>query len=195
MTEEVKQPTTNKETSFLKHIKAVILYALNPANILQEDKKHKWFLFLILPAIGWMLFFMQVGLDRGDTNILSMKSILLLSAIGLAAGYVAVGLIGMLVTFIVGKLKAEVRFDQIASCIAMSHTYMVFSLVIGFIYRLFGASSSAVFGIAGLMCTLMPIYAGLRTLGKGKPFFAPLLATLIGVLLIVIWKLLMIIPL
>ena len=55
-------------------------------------------------------------------------------------------------------------------------------------------SSSAVFGIAGLLCTLLPIYSGLRTLGKQNAFFAPLIVTVIGVLLLGVWNLIMLIP-
>ncbi len=195
MSSENTQSFSEKTGVYLRHAKAVTLYALNPAHLLKEEKKHKWYLFLILPAVGWMFFFMQVGLDKGDSFYVSAGNIVFISFLGLATGYATVAGIGALVTYILGKMKTEIRYDQITSCIALSHTYMVMSLVMGFIYRMFGASSSATFGIAGLMCTLLPIYSGLRTLGRGRSFFAPLMATLIGALLLIVWKFLMIIPL
>jgi hypothetical protein len=72
---------------------------------------------------------------------------------------------------------------------------MVFSLILGFIYRAFGLSSSATFGIAGLLCTLLPIYTGLRAIKGKSAYFAPMIATLIGTMLIGVWGLIMLIEL
>ena len=185
----------DKSKAFLKRAKYVILYALNPAKVLTEKASQKWYLYLFLPAYGWMFFFAQVGFDKSAEYYVPVGQIALISALGFIAGYAAVAGTGYLVHLIMKKLKIKVRFDQITSCIAMSHTYMVFSLVLGFIYRIFGAGSSAAFGVAGFLCTLLPIYSGLRTLGRGNAFFAPLMATLIGTILLFIWRLLMFVPL
>lgn len=180
--------------ALVKRLKSLLVYALNPAKILTEEKQHKWYLHLILPAAGWMLFFLQVALDKNDSYYVPAGSIVLVSLLGFVVGYITVGLIGLLTSYLMGIIRKKVSWDKTISCIAMSHTYMAMSLVLGFIYRIFGASSSAVFGIAGLLCTLLPIYSGLRTLGKQNAFFAPLMATLIGVILLGVWNLIIMIP-
>jgi hypothetical protein len=194
MSNEAANPFQIKTKVLIKKLKGLFVYALNPAKILTENKQHKWHLHLILPAAGWMLFFMQVALDKNDMYYVSAGSIVLFSLLGLVAGYITVGLVGWLTSFILGLMQKKISYGTVISCIAMSHTYMFISLVMGFIYRAFGMSSSAVFGIAGLLCTLLPIYSGLRTLGKQSAFFAPLMATLIGVLLLGVWNLIMLIP-
>jgi hypothetical protein len=186
----------NKDTSEFnqldtvwKKIKYIIFYALNPIGILSESTFHRWYLYLILPAVGWMLFFLQVGLDK----YYGFWKVLLMVIIGLISGYSFVGAIGFIMTFILSYLGKELKNDQVISLIALSHTYMASSMFLGLIYNIIGFNSSASFGIAGLMCTLLPIYAGIRTLSKRKPFMAPLLTTLVGVLLLMSWQLIIVI--
>ena len=194
MSNETSNPFPNQERFLIKKLKGLLVYALNPAKILTEEKQHKWYLHLIFPAAGWMLFFLQAALDKNDRYYVPAGSIMLVSLLGFVVGYITVGLIGRLTSYILGLTKRKVSYGSAISCIAMSHTYMFISLVMGFIYRAFGMNSSAVFGIAGLLCTLLPIYSGLRTLGRQGAFFAPLMATLIGVLLLGVWNLIMLIP-
>lgn len=174
----------NPSDNILKKLKYIIFYALNPIQVLEEEKFHKWYLYLILPAVGWMLFFLQVGLDKYYV----FWRVLIISLLGLIIGYIFVAGIGWLLTLILNNLGNYLRNDQVISLIALSHTYMASSVVLGLIYNIFGNSSSASFGIAGLMCTLLPIYAGIRTLSRNRVFLAPILATLIGILLLVSWQ-------
>lgn len=164
-------------------LKSFLLFALNPAEIMKVRKPYNWFLFLIYPAVGWMIFFMQVGMDK-----YMGWGILLIALLGLVVGYIAVGAIGFLIAFILARMGMDIRNDQVITLIAMSHTYMLFSVLLGLIYRIFGSSSASAFGITGLLCTLLPIYAGIRILGKKKAFLPPLLATLAGVLLLFSWQ-------
>jgi len=174
----------NPSDNIFKKLKYMIFYALNPIQVLEEEKFHKWYLYLILPAFGWMLFFLQVGLDK----YYGFWKVLIISLLGLIMGYIFVAAIGWLLTLILNNLGNYLRNDQVISLIALSHTYMVSSVLLGLIYNIFGHSSSASFGIAGLMCTLLPIYAGIRTLSKNRVFLAPILATLVGILLLVSWQ-------
>jgi hypothetical protein len=177
----------NKDTSEFnqldtvwKKIKYIIFYALNPIGILSESTFHRWYLYLILPAVGWMLFFLQVGLDK----YYGFWKVLLMVIIGLISGYIFVGAICFIMTFILSYLGKELKNDQVISLIALSHTYMASSMFLGLIYNIIGFN---------LMCTLLPIYAGIRTLSKRKPFMAPLLTTLVGVLLLMSWQLIIVI--
>jgi len=174
----------NPSDSIFKKVKYMVLYALNPIQVLEEKKFHKWYLYLILPAVGWMLFFLQVGLDK----YYNFWRVLLISLLGLVMGYIFVAVTGWLLTLILNNLGNYLRNDQVISLIALSHTYMASSVLLGLIYNIFGHSSSASFGIAGLMCTLLPIYAGIRTLSKNRVFLAPTLATLVGILLLISWQ-------
>ena len=106
-------------------------------------------------------------------------------------GYIVVGLVGLGVAAVLKSMQRPVRSDAVISTIALSHTYMVFSLVLGLIYSAFGVNSSTTFGVAGLLCTLLPIYSGIRTLGRGNAFLAPLLATCVGAALLACWRLIM----
>ena len=171
--------------------KAFLLTALSPSGILKEKKKQKWYLYLIYPAIGWLLFFLQVGMERFRQGSYTAWTVILVCFLGLIFGYIIVGIIGAILDFILSHNKMEVRFDQVVSLIAMSHTYMIFSLVLGLLYNIFGNSSAATFGISGLLCTLLPIYAGIRTLGKGRAFMPPLMATLAGIILLGSWQLIL----
>lgn len=185
------QSTLQEQDSIFKKIKYWLLFALNPVAVLKEEKIHKWYLYLILPSVGWMIFFLQVGLDKNRNGYFATGRIILLTFMGLIIGYIAVGLIGALLTFILAALGKKSRLDQVISNIALSHTYMTFSVILGLVYSLFGYNSAATFGITGLLCTLLPIYAGIRTLTKGSSFLAPLLATVVGVLLLAAWQLIM----
>lgn len=169
-------------------IKRFILFALNPAEIVKEKKPYNWFVFLIYPAIGWMIFFLQVGLDK-----FSGFRVFITMLLGLIIGYIAVGAIGFILAFILARLGMDVRSDQVITLISMSHTYMIFSVILGLIYRIFGSSSASAFGITGLLCTLLPIYAGIRILGKDKAFLPPMLATLTGIMLLFTWQLIIVI--
>ncbi len=191
MDENTSQTTNHKEDSILKKIKYMLLFALNPMAVLKEEKIHKWYLHLILPAVGWMIFFLQVGLDKNRNGYFATGKIILLTSMGLIIGYIAVGLIGALLTLILASLGKKTRLDQVISSIALSHTYMTFSVILGLIYNLFGYNSAATFGITGLLCTLLPIYAGIRSLSKRSTFLAPILATVVGVLLLASWQLIM----
>lgn len=167
-------------------IKGFFLFALNPAEIVRKKKSYNWFLYLIYPAIGWMIFFLQVGLDK-----FSGFRVVITMFLGLVIGYIAVGAIGFVIAMILARLGMDIRSDQVITLISMSHTYMLFSVLLGLVYRIFGSSSASAFGIAGLLCTLLPIYAGIRILGKGKTFLPPLLATLTGILLLFSWQLIL----
>lgn len=175
----------------LAKLKIFAVFALNPTGVLKRKEKQKWYLFLIFPAIGWLLFFLQIGMERFRQGSYSAFKVILISLLGLIIGYIMVGVIGAIIDFILSYFKIELRFDQVVSLIALSHTYMVFSVLLGLIYNLFGNSSSAAFGISGLLCTLMPIYAGIRTLGKGRAFMPPLMATLAGVILLGSWQMIL----
>lgn len=164
--------------------KPFFLLALNPADIAKEKKPYNCFLYLIYPAIGWMIFFLQVGLDK-----FSGFKVVITMLLGLLIGYIAVGVIGFVIAYILARLGMDITSDQVITLISMAHTYMLFSVLLGLIYRIFGSSSSSVFGITGLMCTLLPIYAGIRMLAKDKAFLPPLLATLTGIMLLFSWQL------
>lgn len=172
-------------------LKIFAVFALNPTGVLKRKEKQKWYLFLIFPATGWFLFFLQIGMERFRQGSYSAWKVILISLLGLVIGYIMVGVIGAVIDFILSYFKINLRFDQVVSLIALSHTYMVFSVLLGLIYNLFGNSSSAAFGISGMLCTLMPIYAGIRTLGKGRAFMPPLMATLAGVILLGSWQLIL----
>lgn len=174
-------------------IKTFVLFALNPTGVLQKKNKQKWYLYLLFPASGWLLFFLQVGIERYRQGMFSAWKVIFISLLGFIIGYIMVGVIAAIIDFILSYMKMDLRFDQVVTLIALSHTYMVFSVVLGLIYNLFGNSSSAAFGISGLLCTLLPIYAGIRTLGKGRAFMPPLIATLAGVILLGSWQLILVI--
>lgn len=178
---------------YLTKLKVFVVFALNPTGVLKRKEKQKWYLFLIFPAIGWLLFFLQIGIERFRQGSYSAWKVILISLLGLIIGYIMVCIIGAIIDFILSYFNIKLRFDQVVSLIALSHTYMVFSVFLGLIYNLFGNSSAATFGIAGLLCTLMPIYAGIRTLGKGRAFMPPLMATLAGVILLGSWQLILLI--
>ncbi len=177
----------NKEKNIKKTdgiIKRFFLFALNPVEIVRDNKQYKWFIYLVYPAVGWMIFFLQVGLDK-----FSGFKVFITMLLGLVIGYIAVGAVGFVIAFILARLGMDIRSDQVITLISMAHTYMLFSVLLGLIYRIFGSSSSSVFGITGLMCTLLPIYAGIRILSKNKAFLPPLLATLTGIMLLFSWQL------
>lgn len=184
---------SSSSDGILAKLKVFAVFALNPTGVLKRKEKQKWYLYLIFPAIGWFLFFLQIGMERFRQGSYSGWKVIFISLLGLVIGYIMVGVIGAIIDFILSYFKIELRFDQVVTLIALSHTYMVFSVLLGLIYNLFGNSSSAAFGISGLLCTLMPIYAGIRTLGKGRAFMPPLMATLAGVILLGSWQLILVI--
>ncbi|MBN2853635.1 MAG: hypothetical protein JXQ23_12945 [Clostridia bacterium] len=189
--DNVNNQFNKSESSIIKKIKYFVLYALNPVKVLSEEKKHPWYLYLILPAIGWMLFFLQVGLYRGSQFTYSAWKVIFMTVTGLIVGYISVLLISFLLTYLLAFWGVKVKADQVISCLALSHTYMTFSMVLGLLYSIMGSVSPTSFGIAGLMSTLLPIYAGIRTLGKKNVFIAPVLASVVGVLLLAGWQLIL----
>lgn len=184
-------PKGSSSDGILAKLKVFAAFALNPTVVLKRSEKQKWYLYLIYPSVGWMLFFLQIGIERFRQGSYSAFKVILITLLGMIIGYIMVGVVGAVIDFILSYFKIELRFDQVVSLIALSHTYMVFSVLLGLIYNLFGNSSSATFGISGLLCTLMPIYAGIRTLGKGRAFMPPLMATLAGVILLGSWQLIL----
>ncbi len=173
----------------IESIKHIIFLMLNPSSVLTDGQVHKWYLDLILPAFAWMLFFLQVGLDRHRQSGYPPGKIVLLSFIGLIAGYVVVFLTGILMSMLLTVFGKNIRLQLGISCIALSHTYKTFSLILGLLYNFFGYSSSVAFGTVGLLATLLPVYSGIRGLTRGTTFLAPVLAALIGLIFLVFWQL------
>ncbi len=167
-----------------------LILLLNPGQILDDNKKYRWYLFLLYPATGWSLFFLQVYLSQ---HIDSLNTLIKMVTISFAIGYTVNLFIGVSLTWILRSIKRRIEYDNVISCISLSHTYMFFSLVLGFIYRIFDPSISVSFGVAGVLCTLLPIYSGIRNLGSKNPFVPPLLATYVGVIMLFFWKLITII--
>jgi hypothetical protein len=180
-------------SGIFKKFMGFILYALNPVKTLKEEKKLRWYYHLIIPAVGWMLFFLQVGIYNGSQFSYPFGKILLLSLTGLALGYFCVLAISCLLVPLLAIWKIRIRTDQAVSCVALSHTYMVLSAVIGLVYSIFGSISPSSFGITGLLCTMLPIYSAIRSLGNKKAFAAPVLASVVGVLMLAGWQLILII--
>lgn len=170
--------------------KHAIILLLNPGQILDDKKKYKWYLFLLYPALGWSLFFLQVYLSQHINSISTLTQMLVISFV---LGYIVNLIIGVTLTWILRSIKRRIEYDNVISCISLSHTYMFFSLILGFIYRIFDPSASVSFGVAGVLCTLLPIYAGIRNLGSKNPFIPPLLATYVGVVMLFFWKLITVI--
>jgi hypothetical protein len=175
----------------LVKFKYFVLKTLNPISILSEEKKHKWYYYLAIPAFGWMLFFLQVGLSRNIQSDYPAGKIILLSATGLALGYLCVLAISMLLIILFLLWGIKTTPDKVISIIALSHTYMGFSMILGLVYGIFGNSSPTSFGIVGLLCTLLPIYSAIRILGKRNVFIAPVLASFTGILLLAGWQLIL----
>ena len=173
------------KNNIISKAKRTFQYMLNPGIALNSESKQKWFLFLLMPATAWALFFLQVHISQYKGG---EKSLWLMIAAGFLAGYIINMFMGFSLALLLRLMKREVRYGNVIAHISLSHTYKFFSLIIGFIYMLFGTNVSASFGIAGLLCTLMPIYSGIRGLVKGKPFVPPLLATYAGLLMLVCWK-------
>ncbi len=193
MNNNVTGTKSSSSGGFFAKVLSFVIFALNPTGVLKRKEKQKWYLFLIFPAVGWLLFFLQVGIERYRQAMYTAWDVIFITLLGFIVGYVMVAVIGAIIDFILSHSKMDLRFDQVVSLIALSHTYMVFSVVLGLIYNLFGNSSAAAFGISGLLCTLLPIYAGVRTLGRGRAFMPPLLATLAGVILLASWQLIIVI--
>ena len=169
-------------------LKLAIIYLLNPSMILDNKKQYKWYLFLLYPAAGWSLFFLQVHLGSEAGSTASIVKTLIISFV---TGYVVNLIIGITLTWILRMIKRRIEYDNVITCISLSHTYMFFSLVLGFIYRIFDKGAAVTFGITGVLCTLLPIYSGIRNLGTKHPFIPPLLATYVGVIMLFFWKLIM----
>jgi hypothetical protein len=173
-----------------KKIRHALILLLNPSQILDDKKKYKWYLFLLYPSAGWSLFFLQVYLSL---HIDSGGALFKMLIVSFALGYTVNLFIGITLTWILRSIKRRIEYDNVISCISLSHTYMFFSLVLGFIYRIFDPSISVSFGVAGVLCTLLPVYSGIRNLGNKNPFAAPLLATYVGVIMLFFWKIVTII--
>lgn len=180
----------NAENVIIKS-KYFILKTLNPVSILSEEKKHKWYFYLMIPAFGWMLFFLQVGLSRSAQSGFPVGRIVFLSASGLVLGYLCVLVISMILAFLFLLWGIKSKPDKVISIIALSHVYMVFSMLLGLLYGIFGNSSPTSFGVVGLLCTLLPIYSAIRILGKKNVFAAPVLASFTGLLLLAGWQLIL----
>lgn len=171
-------------------LKNALLIFFNPSLILDNNKKYRWYLFLIYPAAGWSLFFLQVYISQ---HINSADTLIKMMIISFVLGYAVNLFIGITLTLLLRLIKRRIEYDNVISCIALSHTYMFFSLILGFIYRIFDPTASVSFGVAGVLCTLLPIYAGIRNLGSKNPFVPPLLATYVGVVMLFFWKLITVI--
>ena len=140
--------SSSSDNGFFAKVKIFAVFALNPSGVLKNKEKQKWYLYLIFPAVGWFLFFLQIGMERFRQGSYSAGKVILISLLGLIVGYIVVGIIGALIDFILSYYKIDLRFDQVVSLIALAHTYMVFSVLLGLIYNLFGNSSAATFGIS-----------------------------------------------
>ena len=168
--------------------KKAIIVLLNPSQILDNKKKYKWYFFMLYPAFGWSLFFLQVYLS---SNVSSTSTLIKMLVSSFVLGYVVNAIIGVSLTWILRLIKRRIEYDNVITCISLSHTYMFFSLILGFIYRLVDSGASVTFGVAGVLCTLLPIYAGIRNLGSKNPFIPPLLSTYVGVIMLFFWRLIM----
>ncbi len=171
-------------------LKKAIIYLLNPSLILDNNNKYRWYFFLLYPAAGWSLFFLQVYITQHYNSISTLIKMLVISFV---LGYIVNLFIGITLTWILRSIKHRLEYDNVISCISLSHTYMFFSLILGFLYMFFDPASSVTFGVTGVLCTLLPIYSGIRNLGSKHAFIPPLLATYVGVIMLFCWKLIMII--
>ena len=94
MSNEASNSFSIQLKALVKKLKGFVVYALNPAKILTKKTPQKWYLHLILPAVGWMCFFIQVVLDKGDMYYVTAANVLLYAFLGFVLGYVTVGLAG-----------------------------------------------------------------------------------------------------
>ena len=173
---------------FFTRAKNNFLYALDPVRVMTDDIRHKWYYNLFLPASGWMLFFSLVGLYRKTGSDYSAGKIVILALTGFVLGYACVFVASVLLSFLFVLFSIRITTGRTIACVALSHTYMTFSMILGLLYFIIGKGSPTAFGITGLLCTLLPIYSGIRKLTGKNAFTAPILVSFIGVLMLIGWN-------
>jgi|GEM_PF-1632855 len=173
----------------LNAVKKYMLYSLDPVKALTDDREQRWYCHLLLPAFGWMMFFLLVGLYRNFQSGYPVWETVFLAGKGFVLGYICVMIASILLSFMLMLFGVFIKVDSVITCVALSHTYMAFSMILGLVYFIFMKGTPTTFGITGLLCTLMPIYSGIRKLAGKNPFTAPIVASVIGVLMLAGWRL------
>ena len=81
--------------------KAIVLL-LNPSIILENKMKYRWYLFLLYPALGWTLFFMQVYFSR---HLSSTATLIKMIAVSFVLGYAVNLFIGVTLTLLLRIIR------------------------------------------------------------------------------------------
>jgi len=175
--------------------KKFLRLCLNPE--IAYEKKYADFAFvgMILPCVAFILFALNVGIERASyIPSYSAIKIMLLAFIGIGVGVFSAGLTAV-IGFLSGKIvKKEINGIYFLCCVEFSFTIAVIIEFIGLIMKIFGANISSVFGIVGIFSAVAMSFAILRSFIKSQNAVYVTACTVIGLVVMLGMNIIFFIP-
>lgn len=188
MKENVKIIETDKKN--IHYYKLFLKGILNPASIMeQHNPGGSSYLFLIVSAFAYLLFFLQVGIDKLRAEMVQTNYIIKLSGVGFIVGYLGVLLISTVVWVLIKLVKGDWSLSKVIGCMAISHGSTLVYMILGVLAQLIlGWNTALAFGVTGLLWSLFPIANSIKLMTKNNIKGTVIITTIVGLMLMFVWN-------
>ncbi|WP_448522442.1 hypothetical protein [Pseudothermotoga sp.] len=170
-------------------VSSILPMMFNPGAFLQVRLKDVSFFFsLLVPALGFGLFFLQTGLDLFKTGQKPMDFVYTVSLVGVGYGALLVPFFGVLLWLFLKISKSKVSFKEAISATCLSYSGLLVYTALGTIFSiLLNWRTSIAFGATGVVWSMGATMGTIRQLSGGKTALSVVLSTLFGILVLLSW--------
>ncbi|PRR83694.1 YIP1 family protein [Clostridium vincentii] len=168
---------------------------LNPATVMEKySEKKSSYLLLMVSSIAYLLFFLQVGIDKLRVGTVEVGYVIKIALIGFVVGYLGVLLVSILIWMMTKLFKGDWSLNKVTGCIAISYSSTLVYMVCGILAQLIlGWNTAITFGITGLLWSLFPVANSIKKITKNNISATVIITTISGILFMFIWSLILII--
>lgn len=168
---------------------SILPMMFNPASFVENRLKDaNLFFSLLVPALGFGLFFAQTGLDLFKTGQKPMNFVYTVTAAGVVYGALFVPFLGVLLWIFLKIARSKVSFKETISAMCLSYSGLLVYTLFGMIFSpLLNWRTSVVFGVSGVVWSMGTLMGTIRQLSNGKTALSVFLATIFGVLVLFSW--------
>lgn len=157
-------------------------FLFNPGEMLDEQRTiSKSLLFFLIPALAFMLFFLQTSIETGANIYFGILKGFLFGTVGIAA-------IASLI-WLAAKIAGNTAdlFNTINS-IAVSYTPTVIFVLVGLVLHLaFHWNTALACGVTGVLSAFSPMSGVINKLSKGNRTMSILMMTFTGLYVLCFW--------
>jgi len=168
---------------------SILPMMFNPGAFIETRLKDASVFFsLLVPALGFGLFFAQTGLDLFKTGQKPMSFVYTMTGAGVLYGALFIPLLGALLWIFLKIARSKVSFKEAISAMCLSYSSLLVYTLFGMIFSmLLNWRTSVVFGTSGVVWSMGTLMGTIRQLSGGKTALSVFLATIFGVIVLLSW--------